>query len=98
MKSFARFCAFALVILSCALGLFAQAKRKVIIDQDAAGPGGTVMQAILALVNSPETDVLGITVLTGDACRDDEAQHTLRLMEVVGRSDIAAVPGAAFPL
>jgi len=98
MKLFVRFCAFALVILSCALCLSAQAKRKVIIDQDAAGPGGTDMQAILALVNSPETEVLGITVLTGDAWRDEEVQHTLRLMEIIGRRDIPVVPGAAFPL
>src|SRR2546427_9561307 len=42
----------------------AQARRKVIIDQDAAGPGGTDMQAILSLINSPDTEVLGITVLT----------------------------------
>jgi purine nucleosidase len=98
MKSLARFCAFVLIILSCALGLCAQSKRKVIIDQDAAGPGGTDMQAILALVNSPETDVLGITVLTGDAWRDEEVQHTLRLMEIIGRRDIPVVPGAAFPL
>ena len=78
--------------------LSAQVKYKVIIDQDAAGPGGTDMQAILALVNSPKTDVLGITVLTGDAWRDEEVQHTLRLMEIIGRSDIPVVPGAAFPL
>src|SRR5580704_16342995 len=70
MKSFARICALVLVVVSCALGLSAQTKRKVIIDQDAAGPGGTDMQAILSLVNSPETQVLGITVLTGDAWRD----------------------------
>lgn len=76
----------------------AQARRKLIIDQDAAGPGGTDMQAILALINSPETDVLGITVLTGDAWRDEEVQHTLRLLEIIGRSDIPVVPGAAFPL
>jgi purine nucleosidase len=76
----------------------AQAKRKVIIDQDAAGPGGTDMQAILALINSPDTDVLGITVLTGDAWRDEEVQHTLRLLEIIGRADIPVVPGAAFPL
>ncbi|MGB9465971.1 MAG: nucleoside hydrolase [Candidatus Acidiferrum sp.] len=81
-----------------ALPLCAQSRRKVIIDQDAAGPGGTDMQAILAIVNSPETDVLGITVLTGDAWRDEEVQHTLRLMEIVGRTDIPVVPGAAFPL
>lgn len=76
----------------------AQGKRKVIIDQDCAGPGGTDMQAILALVNSPDTDVLGITVLTGDAWRDEEVQHTLRLLEIIGRTDIPVVPGAAFPL
>jgi len=81
-----------------ALPLQAQSKRKVIIDQDAAGPGGTDMQAILALVNSPDTDVLGITVLTGDAWRDEEVQHTLRLMEIIGRTDIPVVPGAVFPL
>jgi len=76
----------------------AQARRKVIIDQDAAGPGGTDMQAILALINSPNTEVLGITVLTGDAWRDEEVQHTLRLLEIIGRADIPVLPGAAFPL
>jgi purine nucleosidase len=76
----------------------AQGKRKVIIDQDCAGPGGTDMQAILTLINSSDTDVLGITVLTGDAWRDEEIQHTLRLLEIIGRTDIPVVPGAAFPL
>jgi purine nucleosidase len=85
-------------ILVSSLSLCAQGKRKVIIDQDAAGPGGTDMQSILALVNSPETDVLGITVLTGDAWCAEEVQHTLRLMEIIGRPDIPVVPGAVFPL
>jgi inosine-uridine nucleoside N-ribohydrolase len=56
------------------------------------------MQAILALINSPETDVLGITVLTGDAWRDEEVAHTLRLLEIIGRTDIPVLPGAIFPL
>jgi inosine-uridine nucleoside N-ribohydrolase len=88
------------VILSgvCVAGVSAQGKRKVIIDQDCAGPGGTDMQAILALVNSPETEVLGITVLTGDAWRDEEVAHTLRLLEIIGRTDIPVLPGAVFPL
>ncbi|HKV23391.1 MAG TPA: nucleoside hydrolase [Candidatus Acidoferrum sp.] len=81
-----------------ATSALAQSNRKVIIDQDAAGPGGTDMQAILALVNSPQTDVLGITVLTGDGWRDEEVAHTLRLMEIIGRTDIPVVPGAVFPL
>lgn len=85
----------AIVLASTAPG---QGKRKVIIDQDCAGPGGTDMQAILTLINSPDTDVLGITVLTGDAWRDEEIQHTLRLLEIIGRTDIPVVPGAAFPL
>jgi purine nucleosidase len=76
----------------------AQQNRKVIIDQDAGGPGGTDMQAILALVNSPLTDVLGITVVTGDQWRDEEVAHTLRLLEIIGRTDIPVLPGAVFPL
>ena len=72
----------------------AQVRRKVIIDQDCAGPGGTDMQAILALVNSPETEVLGITVLTGDAWRDEETLHTLRMLELTGHADVPVVRGA----
>lgn len=98
MKWIYRLCSVVLILITCALALQAQGKRKVIIDQDAAGPGGTDMQSILALVNSPDTDVLGITVPSGDAWRDEEVQHTLRLMEIIGRTDIPVVPGAVFPL
>jgi purine nucleosidase len=72
--------------------------RKIIIDEDAAGPGGTAMQTILALVNSPQTQVLGVTVVTGDQWRDEEVQHALRLLEIVDRTDIPVVPGAVFPI
>jgi purine nucleosidase len=98
MKWLCRVCVLAVLIGVSALALQAQGKRKVIIDQDASGPGGSDMQAILSIVNSPETDVLGIAVLTGDAWRDEEVQHTLRLMEIIGRTDIPVVPGAVFPL
>ncbi len=33
----------------------------------AAGPGGTDQQSILLLIRSPQTQVLGIAVATGDA-------------------------------
>src|ERR1700687_5006989 len=98
MKWLYRACMLAVLGAACSFTAQAQGKRKVIIDQDAAGPGGTDMQSILALVNSPEAEVLGITVLTGEAWRDEEVQHTLRLMEIIGRTDIPVVPGAAFPL
>jgi inosine-uridine nucleoside N-ribohydrolase len=76
----------------------AQDRRYVIIDQDAAGPGGTDMMSILVLLQSPQVEPLGITVVVGDNWRDEEVAHTLRLLEWVGRTDIPVVPGAAFPL
>ena len=98
MNWLSRVCFFTALSVASAFAVHAQGKRKVVIDQDAAGPGGTDMQSILALVNSPDTDVLGVTVLTGDAWRDEEVRHTLRLMEIIGRTDIPVVPGAVFPL
>src|SRR5277367_6324034 len=73
-------------------------KRKIIIDQDAAGPAGTDQQAILLLIQSPQTEVLGITVVTGDAWLTEEVAHTLRMLEIIGRTDIPVVPGAEYPL
>jgi len=87
-----------LLTLLPAGSLSSQQRRKVIIDEDAAGPGGTAMQAITLLVNSPFTDVLGITVVTGDQWRDEEVAHTLRLLEIIGRTGIPVVPGAVFPV
>ncbi|MGC2764350.1 MAG: nucleoside hydrolase, partial [Candidatus Acidiferrum sp.] len=89
---------FVIFCVAAAAPLAAREKRKVIIDEDCSGPGGTNTQAILALVQSPDTEVLGITIVTGDAWRDEEVQHALRLMEIIGRTDIPVVPGAAFPL
>ena len=88
----------------CALVLFLpavaapQEKKYVVIDQDAAGPGGTDMMSILLLLQAPDVETLGITVVTGDAWRDEEVIHTLRLLELIGRTDIPVVPGAEFPL
>lgn len=87
-----------LVALVTSAPLRAQMKRKIIIDEDAAGPATTNLQAILSLVQSPKTDVLGITVVSGDQWRDEEVAHTLRLLELIGRTDIPVVPGAVYPI
>jgi len=76
----------------------AQARRKVIVDEDAAGPGGSNLQAIMTLVQSPTVETLGIGVVSGDQWRDEEITHILRLLEIVGRTDIPVLPGAVFPL
>lgn len=73
-------------------------KRMVIADQDAAGPGGSDMTSLLVFLQSPNVDLLGITVVTGDSWRDAEVAHTLRLLETVGRTDVKVYPGATEPL
>ena len=73
-------------------------RRKIIIDQDAAGPAGTDQQSILLLIQSPQTEVLGITVVTGDMWLTEEVAHTLRMLELIGRTDIPVAPGAEYPL
>ena len=65
----------ALFLLGClpwALG----EKRLVLIDQDGSGPGGSNQMSMMVLLQSPDAEVLGITVVTGNAWRDEEVQHT----------------------
>lgn len=90
----------ALLLATCFPGWSQQSlgKRKIIIDQDAAGPGGTDQQAILLLIQSTQTEVLGVTVVTGDAWLKEEVAHTLRMLEIIGRTDIPVVSGAEYPL
>lgn len=74
------------------------ARPKIIIDQDAAGPAGTDIQSILMLMQDKDVDLLGITVVTGDAWRDEEVSHALRMLEIAHRTAIPVIPGAVFPL
>jgi purine nucleosidase len=73
-------------------------KQLVLIDQDGAGPGDSNQMSMMVLLQSPRVEVLGITIVTGSAWRDEEVQHTLRMLELVGRTDVPVVPGAVFPL
>ena len=73
-------------------------RRLVLIDQDGSGPADSNTMSMMVLLQSPQADVLGITVVTGNAWRDEEVKHTLRMLELIGRSDVPVVPGAVFPL
>jgi inosine-uridine nucleoside N-ribohydrolase len=75
-----------------------EARRKVIIDQDAFGPGGSNLQAILMVVQAPDVDVLGVTIESGDGWQKENVAHTLRMLELVGRADIPVFQGATYPL
>jgi inosine-uridine nucleoside N-ribohydrolase len=104
------FTAFLPTLLAAALGLCgtyacraadampAGHKRLVIIDQDAYGPAGSNLQAILMLLQARDVQVLGITIVSGDGWRDEEVDHTLRLLEVAQRTEVPVIPGAVLPL
>jgi purine nucleosidase len=70
----------------------------VLIDQDGSGPGGSNQMAMMVLLQSPQVQVLGITMVTGNAWRDEETQHTLRMLELIHRTDVPVAQGAVFPL
>ncbi len=94
--------AFRIVLIALLAGAWsapaAAQKRLVIIDQDGSGPGGSNIMSMMVLLQAPQVDVLGITIVTGNAWRDDEARHTLRMLELIGRTDVPVALGAVFPL
>lgn len=89
---------FLLLFLALAAPLFAAQRRLVLIDQDGSGPGGSNQMAMLALLQSPQVQVLGITMVTGNSWRDEETLHTLRMLELTGHADVPVARGAVFPL
>jgi purine nucleosidase len=73
-------------------------KRKIIYDQDNSGPFGTDILGTLMMLQADNVDLLGITLVTGDAWMKQEMAYTLRLLEMVGRTEIPVYPGAEFPM
>jgi purine nucleosidase len=97
----------AFLILLCLLSIVSAAqaqehpaseKKLILIDQDGSGPGGSNQMAMMVFLQSPQVEVLGITMVTGNAWRDEETQHTLRMLELIGRTDVPVAQGAVFPL
>jgi len=95
IPSAARAAAAALLLASGTLASPAP-RRKVIIDQDAFG--GTNLRPILLVIQDPGVEVVGITIESGDGWQKESVAHALRLLELVGRTDIPVVPGATYPL
>ena len=78
----------AAVLVACVVQAAGAQRRLVLIDQDGSGPGGSNQMSMMALLQSPRAEVLGITMVTGDAWRDEETEHTLRMLELIGRTDV----------
>jgi len=80
----------------CALGSLAVAgPRKVIIDTD---PGTDDAMAIMLALNSPEFDVLALTVVPGNVTAAQGLENALRMVSLANRCDIIVAGGAQHPL
>jgi len=86
------------VLIAFAAMVCSAQKRLVLIDQDGSGPGGSNQMAMLSLLQAPQIEVLGITMVTGNAWRDEETLHTLRMLELTGHANVPVAKGAVFPL
>ncbi len=69
--------------------------RPVLIDCD---PGSDDALAILAALNSPDLDVVGLTTVGGNATIDDTTRNALALLEIAGRAEVPVWRGAKRPL
>jgi pyrimidine-specific ribonucleoside hydrolase len=67
----------------------------IIIDCD---PGHDDAIAILLALASPEVEVRGITTVAGNQTLDKTTRNALKILELVGRSDIPVAAGADRPL
>jgi inosine-uridine nucleoside N-ribohydrolase len=86
------------VVAACVMQGAGAQRRMVLIDQDGSGPGGSNQMAMMVLLQSPRAEVLGITMVTGNAWQEEETEHTLRMLELIGRSDVPVARGAVYPL
>lgn len=66
--------------------------RKVILDDDGFG------LAQWMVLQAKDTEVLGVTIVSGNAWRDENVARALRSLEIAGRTEVPVVPGATYPL
>jgi purine nucleosidase len=88
----------ALLILASAALAQNSARKKVIFDQDTDGIIGGNNDPLVMLLQSPNIEVLGVTVGTGNGWLKQETADILKLLEVIGRPGVPVYMGAEFPL
>jgi inosine-uridine nucleoside N-ribohydrolase len=67
----------------------------VLIDCD---PGHDDAMALLLALASPELDLLGVTTVYGNQTLEKTTANAIRILELVGRGDVAVAAGADRPL
>ncbi len=68
---------------------------KAIFDTD---PGTDDAVALIAALNSPAMDIVGVTAVGGNASTANAARNALRLLHYMGRTDIPVARGGPRPL
>jgi inosine-uridine nucleoside N-ribohydrolase len=71
---------------------------KVFIDQDTSGPAGTDSVSIAMLLQAPQVEVVGIGVVAGDAWLAQAVYHTLKIVELTGKTHVPVAAGSGEPL
>lgn len=70
-------------------------KRKVIIDCD---PGIDDSLALILALNSPELDIIGITIVSGNVPANQGAKNASKVLKLLNREDIKIYIGESNPL
>jgi inosine-uridine nucleoside N-ribohydrolase len=88
--------------VACALALLAVPSRapaleRVIVDAD-MGVVNDDAVALFMLLNSPDVEVLGVTIVPGNTWAEAGTAYALRQLELIGRSDIPVFMGVREPL
>ena len=81
-----------LAMLLAGVAHAAEAKRKVIIDDE----GFSLMH--MMLLAADDVEVLGLTSVSGNVWVNRATAYGLRGLEIMGRTDVPVVPGARDPL
>ena len=68
--------------------------RPVILDID---PGVDDALALLMAVHSPELEIIGLTTMSGNVTLDQTTENALKVLELVGRTDIPVCMGRSDP-
>ncbi|HSF16112.1 MAG TPA: nucleoside hydrolase [Vicinamibacteria bacterium] len=73
-------------------------QHRIVFDTDFILPPGDDGMALLLALNSPEIEIVGITTVAGNESMERATSDVLRLLEIVGRTEIPVFRGANMPL
>lgn len=76
---------------------YAAAQERVIVDAD-MGVLNDDAVALFMLLNSPNVQVLGVTIVPGNTWSENGTAYALRQLELIGRTDVPVFMGVREPL